>query len=163
MIVVLMGVTGVGKSAAGELLARGRKIRFVDADDFHSPASVKKLKAGQALTDEDRFPWLEALRAAIEVWIQRKESVVLACSALKAAYRKELFAPGEPIRLVYLRASPATLRERLAQREGHFAGPALLDGQLALLEEPTDAIVVDANQPIAEVVEQIGAALEKAP
>ena len=161
MIAILMGAAGVGKTTVGEALAGRRGARFVDADDLHSAASVAKLRAGVPLTDEDRAPWLAALRSAVAGWLARGEDVVLACSALRQSYRDVRFRPGEPVRLVYLKASREVLQERLAHRRGHFMNPSLLDDQLRALEEPQGAIVIDAEAPVAQVVEATSAALDR--
>ncbi len=158
MIILLMGVSGVGKTAVGEALAQQLRWRFADADDFHSPANVAKMRAGIALDDTDRAPWLQALHDAIERWIVARESVVLACSALKEAYRRQLVV-GPEVKLVFLRAEFSVVSEHLAQRQGHFMNPALLQSQFDTLEAPTDAIAVDASGPIPEIVADICSAL----
>jgi gluconokinase len=158
MIVILMGVTGVGKTTVGQALAAELQWKFVDADDFHPPANVAKMHAGIPLDDADRAPWLQALHNAIVAWLQRNESVVLACSALKAAYRELLVVEPE-VRLVYLKASFKVVAQHLASRHDHYMNPNLLQSQFDTLEEPTDAIVIPADQPVSQIVAQIRAAL----
>lgn len=158
MIILLMGVSGVGKTAVGEALAQKLGWRFVDADNFHSAANVAKMHAGIGLDDADRAPWLQSLHDAIASWIAERESVVLACSALKESYRRELVI-GPEVKLVFLRADFAVVSEHLAHRHGHFMNPALLQSQFETLEPPADAVIVDAAKSIPEVVADICAAL----
>ncbi|MGC4072766.1 MAG: gluconokinase [Nibricoccus sp.] len=148
MIVLLMGVAGSGKTTIGRLLASQLGWAFYDADDFHPPANVAKMAAGTPLTDADRAPWLNVLRERIATSLASGENAVIACSALKAAYRQILQPdPAEPIRLVYLRGSPELLASRLAARSGHFMKPSMLASQLATLEEPAGALVADIARP----------------
>jgi gluconokinase len=154
MIVVVMGVSGVGKTTVGSELAARLQCEFLDADDYHSPANKAKMHAGVPLTDDDRLPWLQALNKVMQDHEQRHRCVVLACSALKDSYR-DLLETGVTIRWVYLKGSPEVIRGRLLERHGHFAGETLLTSQLATLEEPVNAIVADANQPVAKIVEGI--------
>ena len=142
MIAVLMGVSGVGKTTIGRLLAADLGWPFLDADDFHPPANVEKMSRGLPLTDADREPWLESLRGAIRERLARGESAVLACSALKAAYR-DLLRVDASVRFIHLKADPEVIRRRLGQRREHFFVPELLASQLEALEEPSDALGVD--------------------
>ena len=158
MIVVLMGVSGAGKTTVGQALARQLQWRFADADDFHSAANVAKMHAGIPLTDADRAPWLAALHQAIVSWLAAHESVVLACSALKATYRAQIVVSPE-VKLIYLRVSPEVVAVRLAHRQHHYMNPALIDSQFATLEEPADAVAVDASLTTKEVVLNIRRAL----
>jgi gluconokinase len=154
MIILLMGVAGAGKTTAGRVLAAELRWRFADADDYHSEANVAKMRAGIPLTDEDRAPWLEALHSVILSWQAAGESVVLACSALKATYRDTLLVNAE-VKLVYLRASRELIAARLAARHGHFLDPHLLASQFDILEEPRatlDTLVVDAGKPVEQTV-----------
>jgi gluconokinase len=158
MVMLLMGVTGSGKTTIGRALAESLKWHFVDADDFHSPANVAKMRAGIPLDDADRAPWLASLHDAIVGWLQAGANVVLACSALKEAYRAQLLVSPE-VRLVYLRGSRLLISRRLSERHGHYMNPDLLDSQLAALEEPQDAVVVDVDGPVPQTVGEIRRAL----
>ncbi|MGI4814888.1 MAG: gluconokinase [Janthinobacterium lividum] len=163
MIVVLMGVSGSGKTTIGQMLAARLECDFADADDFHSAANQQKMHAGIALTDADRQPWLEAIRAAIDQAIADGRRCVLGCSALKRSYRDFLRASQRPVTLVYLACSEPVLRERLAKRRGHFFPPSLLDSQIQTLEEPgaDEALIVDADPAPEKVVAAILSALAK--
>ena len=143
MVIVVMGVTGSGKTTVGQRLAETLGWRFHDADDFHPPANKAKMHAGIPLTDEDRWPWLRALRAVIEQALADKAGAVVTCSALKRAYRDVLSGGLPQVRYVHLTGDPGVLAARLAGRRGHFMNPALLDSQIATLEAPADAIDVD--------------------
>ena len=145
MIVVICGVAGVGKTSVGKLLAEALGSDFYDADDFQPPANIEKMKNEIPLTDEDRRPWLDKLRQLIERCLAAKEDAVIACSALKKAYRDRLHVT-EEVKFVFLRASRAQVVEHLQQRRGHFMPATLLDSQFADLEEPQpqeDALTVD--------------------
>lgn len=151
MIVIVMGVTGSGKTTVGSLLAQELRWQFADADTFHPPANVEKMRRGISLTDADRWPWLQAMSDAIRNWIAEHKNVVLACSALKRSYRDELQV-GPEVRFVYLKGSRDVVAQRLHARHGHFATETILDGQFADLEEPADAIVVPiSDSPAIEV------------
>ena len=158
MIVVLMGVSGCGKTTVGRALAEELGWTFVDADDLHPEANVTKMASGMPLTDEDRWPWYERIVLELRRLTSRGERVVLACSALKQAYRDRLARAGD-LRVVYLKGDAATIEPRLAGRKGHFMPASLLASQLATLEEPADAIVVDIAQPAPAQVAAIARAL----
>lgn len=160
MIVIVMGVVGAGKTTVGKLLASQLGWEFADADDFHPQSNVEKIHQGFALTDEDREPWLDRLREAIVRWIAEGKSVVLACSALKRAYREKL-VPGPQVRLVYLKGGAALIADRLRSRHGHFAGESILASQLADLEEPEKAIIVDISDRPEQIVAEIKRALAR--
>jgi gluconokinase len=145
VVVVLMGVAGSGKSFIGRMLATELGCRFVDADDYHSRGSIMKMRRGVPLEDADREPWLESLRRVVARAIDRREHLVVACSALRERYREVLSAGFRPVRFVHLVADEATLNRRLELRIDHFAGVALLGSQLATLEPPVDALTVDAT------------------
>jgi gluconokinase len=160
-VVVIMGVAGSGKTTVGAALAGALGWRFVDGDDHHAPGSVAKMARGEPLTDEDRGPWLDRLRAIIDGALADGTKLVLACSALKASYRARLAGSdlGGRVLFVYLAGSPELFRARLTGRAGHFMKAAMLDSQLAALEAPADALTVDAAQPVADLVAQVRAAL----
>jgi gluconokinase len=144
MVLVLMGVSGSGKTTVGKVLAAELGWTFVEADDFHPTVNVEKMRNGIALDDDDRRPWLRALRESIDAACVGGEDVVMACSALKQDYRDKLEA-GSPgcVRFVYLTGSEELIRRRLEEREGHFMDPALIHSQFEALEPPVGAIRVD--------------------
>ena len=154
MVILLMGVTGSGKTTIGQALAESLHWQFVDADDYHSPANVAKMKAGIPLGDSDRAPWLASLREAITDWLHEDTCVVLACSALKRSYRDQLLVSPE-VRLVYLRGSPELIARRLSERHGHYMNPHLLASQFATLEEPQDALIVEPYASVPDCVTRI--------
>ena len=149
-----MGTTGAGKTTIGTMLAAQLNWQFADADTFHPPANIQKMSRGVPLNDTDRAPWLAAMRKAILEWIAAGKNVVLACSALKRAYRDEL-RPSREVKIVYLKGDYALFAERIRRRHGHFAGEGILVGQFADLEEPVDAIMVDAAKSPEEIVAEI--------
>ena len=159
MIVIVMGVSGVGKTTIGVALAAALGWRFLDADDFHPTANIEKMRVGIPLDDADRAPWLERLRTLITDALARGEDVVLACSALRAAYRERLTVDPARQRWVYLQLSPELLQQRLGRRQGHYMPVSLLASQLATLELPADALTVDATPPPEGVVASIRAGL----
>ena len=154
MIVIVMGPEGVGKTTVGTLLARELGWQFVDADDFHPPANIEKMARGIPLTDADRAPWLAALHDAIMHWDAERRNVVLACSALERSYRARL-AQNADVEFVYLKGSYELIAQRIRTREGHFAHEDLLASQFAILEEPQDAITVDASRTPEEIAEEV--------
>ncbi|MGD1941243.1 MAG: gluconokinase [Leptolyngbyaceae cyanobacterium] len=159
MIVILMGVSGSGKSTIGQQLARAMGWRFVEGDELHPLANVEKMRQGIPLTDADRGPWLQAIRQQIDQLQQAKQGAVITCSALKQRYREVLQSaqPTGTLRFIYLKVSPAVLRSRLVQRQGHFMKASMLDSQLAALEEPTQALTIclTATDTIEQIVAQI--------
>ena len=158
MVVLLMGVSGCGKTTVGRALAQELGWAFVDADDLHPKANVAKMASGVALTDDDRWPWYDRIAAELRRLAGEGRHVVLACSALKQAYRDRLGAGGD-LRIAYLKGDAATIEARLAARKDHFMPASLLASQFATLEEPGDAIVVDIAQPFAEQVATLARAL----
>ena len=155
MITIVMGVSGSGKTTVGKLLAQSLNWDFSDADDFHPSANIEKMSRGIPLEDADRLPWLLQLQAAIDRWLLENKNVVLACSALKASYREMLCRDQQPMKIVYLKGSFHLLATRLKTRENHYMKADLLLSQLDTLEEPEDAIIIDASQPLELIVGQI--------
>ncbi len=155
LIVVVMGVSGVGKTTLGVALADRLNAEFAEGDDYHPEANVEKMRSGRPLDDDDRGPWLDRLRAAIDGWIREKRRVILACSALKARYRERLRPSGGGVRFVHLEAPKGCIEQRLAARKGHYMPASLLESQLRTLEPPADAIVVDASRPLAEILNEL--------
>ena len=160
MIVLVMGVSGSGKSTVGAQLAQALGCGFSDADSFHSPANVAKMRAGIPLQDEDRWPWLAAVRAAMDACRARGEDHVFACSALKARYREQLGFDLPDMHCVYLSGSPELIASRLAARSQHFFDPALLASQFAALEAPAGALQLDIAEAPEQLVARIQAALQ---
>jgi gluconokinase len=154
MIVVVMGVTGAGKTTVGNLLAQQLGWEFADADNFHSPENVEKIKLGIPLDDADRAPWLRSLRQAMEQWIAKRQDRVLACSALKKNYRDRL-SIGTEVKFVYLKGSYDLIFQRLRLRHGHFASEQILASQFAALEEPNDATTIEIDQLTEAIVTAI--------
>lgn len=157
---VVMGVSGSGKTTIGRLLAARLDWPFADADAYHSPENVAKMAAGIALSDEDRRPWLQRLRELIDQHLAEGRPLVLACSALKREYRRTLAEGDERVKFVYLQGSPELIQRRLQERSGHYMKPDLLTSQFRALEEPEDALVLDAARPPAELVGQAAKELQ---
>jgi len=161
-----MGVSGSGKTVIGRLLADRLGVPFLDADDLHSAENVRKMRLGRPLTDTDRAPWLQAVAGEIAHTTVAGQGVVVACSALKRAYRDRLRVAAPGLRLVHLAGPPGLIRLRLEARTGHFMPVILLDNQLATLEPPEAderPLVIDLAPPPDEIVERIVAALTPAP
>ncbi len=156
MVIILMGVSGCGKTTVGELLAEKLDLPFYDADDFHPDVNVKKMRSGIPLNDDDRKPWLEELSRQIKHW-NKKDGAVLACSALKKKYRDILRADSarNEVQFVYLKGSKELILNRLEERSGHYMPPGLLDSQFSALEEPENAIVISINQSPEKITESI--------
>jgi gluconokinase len=159
MVVVIMGVSGSGKTTVGRALAGAIDGRFHDADDFHPASNIRKMQSGVPLTEADREPWLAALRTAIEGWLTQPGVDVLACSALKRTHRRQLGVDGERVRLVYLHGSAGLIRARMEMRENGLLSPTMLASQLAELEPPEAALTLDIEEPVATLVQQIRSAL----
>jgi gluconokinase len=160
VVIVVMGVSGSGKTAVGSQLAARLGWAFEDADDFHPAANVDKMRRGVPLTDEDRIPWIRSLCRAVEEWTARDRDVVLACSALRRWYRDALRAAapdGRGMAFVYLKGEYREIDRRLRLRVGHFMPESLLKSQFETLEEPdpAEALVVGVDAPIAAIVDSI--------
>lgn len=153
--VVVMGVTGSGKSTIGRLLAERLGWDFEDADVYHPEANIAKMATGIPLDDRDRVPWLQTLRALIDERLDAERSLVLACSALKQDYRDVLSRSRGEVDFVYLKGSRELIGSRLQERTGHYMKPELLDSQFEALEEPKEALVVDINRSPEELVERL--------
>ena len=157
MVVIIFGVSGAGKTTVGKLVAERLGWIFLDADDFHSPENIEKMKRGVPLREADRKPWLETLRQRIAQSLRKKENAILACSALKRAYRNELRIDSNIV-FVFLRGDRQRIAKQMRGRSGHFMDPALLDSQFADLEEPQpdeDVIVVELSGTVEEAAQQV--------
>lgn len=155
MIILVMGVSGSGKTTIGEMLAKSLHWEFCDADTLHPPANIEKMKRGIPLDDADRQPWLQTLAKVIAQWLQEDKNVVLACSALRAAYRQILLQDKKRMRIIYLQGDAKLIQERLRSRSNHYMPPELLQSQLDTLEEPFEAITIDVSQPPEVIVQAI--------
>src|ERR1700676_4729422 len=157
--VVLMGVAGSGKTAVGMQVAQTLDWIFLDADNFHPPANIEKMKHGIPLNDQDRAPWLQRLHDELQHQMAEGHSVILACSALKESYRNVLRDEVSPPAFVYLDVDPQTIRDRLQHRTAHFFPKELMESQFATPEKPKNAIIIDARKPLEEVFEHVIEAL----
>lgn len=155
MIIIVFGVAGAGKTTVGSLLAAQLGWSFYDADRFHPDSNIGKMSRGIPLTDEDRRIWLDRVRATVSACLERKESAVMACSALKMSYRR-LLKVSDEVKFVFLKGEFGLIEERLKERRAHFAGPDLLQSQFDILEEPRgEALVVDVKASPGEIVQDI--------
>jgi gluconokinase len=164
VIVIIFGVSGAGKTTVGKLLAHELGWRFIEADDFHSAANIEKMRSGHALTDEDRWPWLNRLREQIKRLLAAGENAVLACSALKGAYRDRLRV-NDDVRFVFLRGEYALVEKQLRSRRRHFMNPDLLQSQFDDLEEPEPdehVLTIELGYTPEEIVDRIKAKLHLA-
>ena len=156
VVIVLMGVAGAGKTTVGRALAAALGWTFRDADELHASEAIDRMHRGEALGDEDRWPWLQRIRRVIDGALASGTPMVVACSALRERYRTFLAAAdADSMRFVYLHADPELLAERLATRSGHFATASLLDTQLSTLAPPRDALTVDAGTSVPRLVSLI--------
>jgi gluconokinase len=155
IFIIIMGVSGCGKSAVGKLLAQHLQWDFFDADDFHPPANVAKMAGGIPLDDSDRAPWLDALRDLISSSLTANRPAVLACSALKERYRQHLMDGNGGLQFVYLKGNYDLIWSRITARDGHYMKPSMLQSQFDSLEEPRDVITIDIALPIEEIVKKI--------
>jgi gluconokinase len=154
---IIMGVSGCGKTTIGELLARRLGWEFRDGDVFHPPANVEKMRRGTPLTDEDRWPWLRAIAAWLEELVRDGRQGIVACSALRRAYRDVLLdGRRDRVRLVFLDGTKELIAARLARRKGHFMPPSLLDSQFATLERPTPE-----ESPVTASIDAVPAAIAR--
>jgi gluconokinase len=149
---ILMGVSGCGKTSVGQKLAERLGWDFYDADDFHPPENIAKMANGIPLSDEDRTPWLDSLRALVASCLQNDRPGVLACSALKERYRQKLLDSNPGAQLVYLKGSYDLIWSRMASRPGHYMKPEMLKSQFDALEEPNNALTVDISLSVEQIV-----------
>ena len=159
MIVIVMGVSGAGKTAVGSELARRLDCEFLDADDYHSPQNIAKIAAGAALEDADRWPWLDRLNTLLRETQARGESAVLACSALREAYRQRLTKDLPTVRIVFLHGDQELIRARIAERQHRYMPASLLASQFVTLEPPENAIAVDVAADLPACIAAIEQAL----
>jgi len=155
MVVIIMGVSGAGKTTIGRMLASSLGWDFRDADDLHPTDNREKMNSGVALTDADRRPWLAAIRAMIDGYLARGQNAIVACSALKRSYREMLSANSARVRFVWLDGSRELIARRIAARRCHFTPAELLASQFADLEAPADALRIEVAAPPAEIVAAI--------
>jgi len=155
MIILVMGVSGSGKTTIGEKLAESLGYKFADADDFHPQENIDKMRNGIALSDKDRLPWLQKMQDVIKQHLLENTNIVITCSALKASYRQMLLINHESVKLVYLKGSFELIHKRLKERLNHFMSEKLLKSQFEILEEPLEAIKVDISQPLEDIVQKI--------
>ena len=159
MVAIVMGVSGSGKTTIGRMLAESLGWEFNDADDLHPEANKRKMHSGMALTDDDRAPWLLAIRNLIQSIMSSGKNAVVACSALKQSYRDEIVVDPKLVKVVFLKGSAELIASRIQNRIGHFMNPALLQSQFDTLEEPRDSITVDIAAMPEEIVRAIRAEL----
>ena len=166
LLILVMGVSGSGKSTVGQRLADEVDLPFLDADGLHSAANREKMSRGTPLTDDDRAPWLDAVAAKLAQAATTRGGLVLACSALRRPYRDRLRMAAPALRIIHLAGPPDVIRRRLEERSDHFMPATLLDNQLATLEPPLEdelPIVVDISKPVDAVVAEIAEALTRSP
>ena len=159
MIILVMGVSGSGKTTIGEKLAESLGYKFADADDFHPQENIEKMRNGIALSDKDRLPWLQKMQDVIKKHLLENSNIVITCSALKASYRQMLLINHESVKLVYLKGSFELIHKRLKERLNHFMSEKLLKSQFNILEEPLESITVAITQTlevnVREIVEEL--------
>lgn len=155
MIILVMGVSGSGKTTVAQKLAESLGYKFADADDFHPQENIDKMQNGIALNDKDRLPWLQKMQDIIKQHLSENKNIVITCSALKESYRQMLLVNHESVKLVYLKGSFELIHKRLKERLNHFMSEKLLKSQFDILEEPLDAIKVDISQSLEVIVQKI--------
>ncbi len=155
MIILVMGVSGSGKTTVGEKLAESLGCEFRDADDFHPQKNIEKMRNGIALNDADRLPWLQKMQDVIKQRLSENTNIVITCSALKESYRQMLLIDRDFVKLVYLKGSFELIHKRLKERLNHFMSEKLLKSQFDILEEPSDAIIVEITEPLEVIVQNI--------
>jgi gluconokinase len=160
VVIIMMGVSGSGKTTTGRTLAKNLGWPFYEGDDFHSEANVEKMTRGIALTDTDRKEWLDRLSHLLTELERQRKSAVISCSALKESYRQRLSKAGENLRFVFLKGDYELLEKRLMERKGHYMGAGLLRSQFQTLEEPKEAIVVNAASDPRAIVAEVKRRLE---
>jgi gluconokinase len=153
--ILVMGVSGCGKTTVGKELAAQLGWPFYDADEYHTPENVEKMRSGIPLSDDDRTPWLEALHNLIRRHLDVNKPGVLACSALKENYRRTLLQGCDDVLIVYLKGSYELIWSRMADRSEHYMKPNMLKSQFEALEEPVDALTIDVSHPVSEITAQI--------
>jgi gluconokinase len=153
--VIVMGVSGSGKTSVGKSLAERLRWDFYDADDFHSPENVVKMARGIPLDDSDRTPWLAALHDLISSSLKAVRPGVLACSALKERYRQQLLNGNDDTQIVFLKGSYDLIWSRLSRRKGHYMKPHMLQSQFETLEEPTNRLAIDVSMSVCDIVQEI--------
>ncbi len=153
-VFIIFGVSGSGKTTVAQKLSEHLGIPFFDADDFHPPSNIEKMKSGTPLTDKDRYPWLNTLSGYIGEW-NRSKGAVLACSALKEKYREILEGTGNKVRWVFLEGSKQLISERMNAREGHFMPESLLESQFEALEQPSKGLRIPIKKTPEQIVEEI--------
>lgn len=158
MIIILMGVSGSGKTAIGRRLSKALNIDFFEGDDFHPKSNVDKMSKGIPLSDEDRVPWLESIRR--HILNSNKKDLIVACSALKKSYRDVLKQDISNIKFVYLKGDFELIKRRVENRKNHFMKVNLLKSQFEALEEPKEAIGIDASKNLYEIIREIKEVIE---
>ena len=159
-VIILMGIAGSGKSTIGKMLSERLGWQFYDGDDYHPKENVEKMKRGIPLTDDDRWPWLKAIKELIDSGLSKNQKSIIACSALKRSYRQYLKQDNEDVAFVYLKGDDKTLRARISSRHGHFAGVDLLESQIETLEEPHNVVTVDISRKPEEITDYLIERLE---
>lgn len=155
MFLIVMGVSGCGKSTIASMLAEKLGWKYFDGDSFHSPANIAKMSQGIPLNDNDRSDWLAAMTEVIRICIQNDESGTLSCSALKQQYRNQLCVDDSQVKFIYLKGSYEVIKTRMESRPGHYMKPGMLASQFADLQEPSDAIIVDIEKSPIEIVDEV--------